>query len=115
MTKLNNNALISRNVTIDNKRTSIRLEAQMWIALKEVADREKCTIHDICTVIANRKSENITLTAAIRTFLVLYYKSASTEDGHKTAGHGSFHKMVSRVTTPQKPDYGQDNVRVNAH
>jgi predicted DNA-binding ribbon-helix-helix protein len=114
MTKLNNNALISRNVTINDRRTSIRLESQMWIALKEVADRERCSIHDICTVIANRKSANITLTAAIRIFLVLYYKSASTEEGHKVAGHGSFQKMVSRATSPRKADYGQDNVRINA-
>jgi predicted DNA-binding ribbon-helix-helix protein len=91
------NALVSRNITINGRRTSVRLESQMWIALKEVSEREKCTIHDICSVIASRKSGNITLTAAIRIFLVLYYKAASTEEGHSHAGHGSFQKMMARV------------------
>lgn len=94
-------ALISRNITVDGKRTSIRLEAQMWVALKEIAEREQCTIHDICTIIASRKSSNITLTAAIRIFLMLYFKSASTEDGHKRAGHGGLHRMLARVANRQ--------------
>jgi len=104
-------ALISRNITVNKKRTSIRLEAQMWVALKEIADREKCTVHDICGTIHSRKSDNITLTAAIRIFLVLYYKAASTEDGHKRAGHGSFKKMIARVAnrTADSQSYG-DNV-----
>jgi len=110
MTKSTKNALISRNITIHDRRTSIRLESQMWAALKDIAEREKCSIHDICTVIADRKSDNITLTAAIRIFLVLYYKGASTEEGHKIAGHGSFQKMVARVASMPKPDYARDNV-----
>lgn len=101
-------ALISRNITVNKRRTSIRLEAQMWVALKEIAEREKCTVHDICTVIAGRKSENITLTAAIRIFLMLYFKSAATEDGHKKAGHGGFQRMLARVASRAKPSYDDD-------
>ena len=104
-------ALISRNVTVNKRRTSIRLEAQMWISLKEVAVREKCTIHDICTVIAARKSGNITLTAAIRIFLMLYYKAASTEEGHKIAGHGAFKQMIARAAN-QSSKYS-DNVELD--
>jgi len=103
-------ALISRNITVSKRRTSIRLEAQMWIALKEIADREKCTIHDVCNVIANKKSENITLTAAIRIFLMLYFKSAATEDGHKRAGHGGFQAMIARVANSESPSYATDTV-----
>lgn len=103
-------ALISRNITVNKRRTSIRLEAQMWVALKEIAEREKCTVHDICGVIAGRKSDNITLTAAIRIFLMLYYKSASTEEGHKRAGHGGFKLMMSRVVNEGPPSYDQDTV-----
>lgn len=102
-------ALISRNITVDGRRTSIRLEAQMWVALKEIAAREKCTIHDICTVIASRKSDNITLTAAIRIFLMLYFKSASTEEGHKRAGHGGFQRMLARVANKMTPSSYYDD------
>jgi predicted DNA-binding ribbon-helix-helix protein len=107
-------ALISRNITINKKRTSIRLEAQMWIALKEIAEREKCTIHDICTAISSRKSETITLTAAIRIFLMLYFKAAATEEGHKRAGHGGFKHMMARVANHNPPAYDNEQVGVSA-
>ncbi len=103
-------ALVSRNITVNKKRTSIRLEAQMWIALKDIAEREKCSIHDICGVIAGRKSETITLTAAIRVFLMLYFKAASTEEGHNRAGHGGFQQMMSRVVNTAQPSYEEENV-----
>lgn len=107
-------ALISRNITVNKRRTSIRLEAQMWVALREIADREKCSVHDICGVIASKKSENITLTASIRIFLMLYFKAATTEDGHKRAGHGGFKLMMTRVANQTPPSYADNNVSVEA-
>lgn len=98
---VNNNdsvsTLVSRNITVLGKRTSIRLEPEMWSALKEISKRERCTIHDICTVVFLRKNENTSLTAAIRVFLMLYFKAATTEEGHKLAGHGSFENMCRRA------------------
>lgn len=106
----NKTALVSRNITVNKKRTSIRLETQMWIALKDIAEREKCSIHDICGVISQRKSDTITLTAAIRVFLMLYFKAASTEDGHSRAGHGGFQHMMSRIINDTTPSYEEENI-----
>ena len=89
--------LVSKNVTILGRRTSVRLEPEMWKALDQVAKREGCRIHDICTLIFVRKKQRTSLTAAIRVFLMLYYKCASTEDGHRAAGHGSFRNMAERA------------------
>ena len=69
----------------------------MWLALGEIAQREKCSIHDICGLIYARKKSNSSLTAAIRVFLMLYYKSSSTEEGHVRAGHGDFNAMRRRA------------------
>ena len=110
MKGFNKTALISRNITIKDRRTSIRLESQRWIALKEIAEREQCTIHNICEVIAFQKSVNITLTAAIRIFIMLYYKVAATEEGHKRAGHGGFHRMMARIAGQIPPSYATDTV-----
>lgn len=90
-------SLVSRNITILGKRTSVRLEPEMWVAMKDIARREKCTIHDICSLISLRKKENTSLTAAIRVFIMLYFKASSTEDGHVKAGHGSFESMKTRA------------------
>lgn len=88
--------LISRNITICGKRTSIRLEVQMWQSLKDIAKREECSIHDLCSLVSLSRHKGITLTASIRIFIVMYYKAAATEEGHGNAGHGSFQDMLSR-------------------
>lgn len=98
----NQSALISRNVTVLGKRTSIRLEAQMWTAMKEIAEREHCTIHELCSLIGTRRKPGLSLTASIRIFLMLYFKAASTEDGHARAGHGGLDLMVGRLMPQQQ-------------
>ncbi len=92
-------SLVSRNVTIGSHRTSIRLEPEMWVGLRDLCRREHVTLHDIATLVADRKASNTSLTAAIRVFIMAYFRTASTEEGHNRAGHGpggSF--MVSLVT-----------------
>ena len=89
--------LVSRNITVLGRRTSVRLEPEMWTALRDISRLEDCKIHDICSLIQLRKNPNTSLTAAIRVFLMLYYRAASTEEGHGKAGHGSFDNMVQRA------------------
>lgn len=89
--------LVSRNITVLGRRTSVRLEPEMWNALRDIAKRERCKIHDICSLIHLRKNHGTSLTAAIRVFLMLYFRAASTEDGHQRAGHGDFDHMISRA------------------
>lgn len=80
--------LVIRNVVVLGKRTSLRMEPEMWDALADVAAREGHNVHDICTRIVERKPAAASLTAAIRVFLVNYYRLAATEEGHARAGHG---------------------------
>ena len=89
--------LVSKNVTILGRRTSVRLEPEMWSALRDIARREGCSSHDICSLINIRKNSHTSLTAAIRVFLMLYYRAATTEEGHLKAGHGSFEAMKKRA------------------
>lgn len=92
--------LVSRNITVVGRRTSVRLEPEMWSALREIARREDCKIHDICSLIHLRKNQDTSLTAAIRVFLMLYYWAAATEEGHRRAGHGNFDHMIQRARMP---------------
>lgn len=96
----NKSTLISRNITVLGRRTSVRLEPEMWSALREIARREDCKIHDICSLIHLRKNQDTSLTAAIRVFLMLYYRAAATEEGHQRAGHGDFDHMIQRARMP---------------
>lgn len=94
--------LISRNITVRGRRTSVRLEPEMWTALRDIAKREHCKIHDICSLIDLRKNPRTSLTAAIRVFLMLYYRAASTEEGHMRARHGNFRNMLERARVGQE-------------
>jgi predicted DNA-binding ribbon-helix-helix protein len=69
----------------------------MWTALRDIAQREGCRIHDLCSLIQIRKNPQTSLTAAIRVFLMLYFRASSTEDGHRRCGHGSFDNMLTRA------------------
>lgn len=94
---MDKSSLVSRNVTILGKRTSVRLEPDMWKELKNISKRETCSVHELCSLISLRKAENTSLTAAIRVFLMLYFRAAATENGHQQAGHGSFESMKQRA------------------
>jgi len=65
--------------------------------LRDIALREKCSIHDICSLISVRKSAHTSLTAGIRVFLMLYYRASSTEEGYRRAAHGDFEFMKRRA------------------
>lgn len=82
-------SLISRNITLNGHRTSMRLEPAMWNALIEICRREKLSIHQLCSMVAQHKAEESSFTASVRVFAMSYYKSAATEEGHRQAGHGT--------------------------
>lgn len=66
-----------RNIRIHGRRTSIRLDDHMWDALIEIANLEKCSLHDICAIVHDNKEESIGFTAALRVFLLHYYRAAT--------------------------------------
>lgn len=111
--------LVSRNITVNGRRTSVRLEPEMWRALKEISARESCSIHELCSLISFRKNKRTSLTAAIRVFLMLYFRAATTEEGHGKAGHGSFDSMKRRAgwherslnaVKPQQPPQAPEQI-----
>ena len=65
----------------------MRLEPPMWEALDEIRLREQRTIADILTSIRERCTDS-SLTAAVRVFLLEYYRAAATDEGHRRVGQG---------------------------
>ena len=92
--------LVNRNVTVFGHRTSVRLEPAMWHALHEVCLREHVSLHAAVSAIAGER-EASSLTSAIRAYLLCYFQSAATEDGHSRAGHGSFSRLMQRAGVTQ--------------
>ncbi len=90
--------LVSRNVTVSGRRTSVRLEPEMWDGLVEICRREGITPHRLTTLV-DRCRHRSSLTAKLRVFILAYFRAASTEAGHAQAGHG-------RVTASSAPRGG---------
>ena len=79
--------LVTKNVTIDGRRTSIRLEPEMWDGLAEICERESKSAHVICTDLWKSRGR-ASLTGAVRVFIMTYFRDAATNRGHTQAGHG---------------------------
>lgn len=95
---------ICRNVTVNGRRTSLRLEAQVWESLEEICGREGLIMNQLCskveTLSGGRGSAN--LSSALRAHVLHYFRSAATENGHRTAGHGTG-DIVLPEPEPAKP------------
>ncbi len=91
-------SLINRNIVVNGRRTSVRLEAEMWNDLRDICRREGRTIHELCTLINERRSKERSLTSSIRVFLISYYRSAATEEGHIRAGHGEHYVITNHIS-----------------
>lgn len=76
--------LISRNITLADRRTSIRLEPEMWDALTEICAREGRSLHDICTQIDRERTQS-GLTAGVRVFILNYFRRAATAEDNARA------------------------------
>jgi predicted DNA-binding ribbon-helix-helix protein len=79
--------LVNRNITVSRGRTSMRLEPELWDALEEICAREQSSVGDVI-----QRVEEIGhpggRTSAVRVHLLTYFRAASTEEGHRAAGHG---------------------------
>jgi predicted DNA-binding ribbon-helix-helix protein len=87
--------LVNRNVVAGRGRTSMRLEPELWDALLEICEREG---HDMSTLVRRVEEAGHSggRTSAVRVFILDYYRSASTEAGHASSGHGPL--VRSRLT-----------------
>lgn len=63
---------VTRNLLVCGRRTSIRIDSMTWRALGNIANSEGLTINEVASYIASKRQGNISLTAAIRMFVVGY-------------------------------------------
>jgi predicted DNA-binding ribbon-helix-helix protein len=81
-------SLTSRVLIVRGRRTSARLEEEIWTSFKDIAKDEGCSVHELASHIDSRKKGGQSFTSAIRVFVMLYYRDAATVAGHAKAGHG---------------------------
>ncbi|MFN0042201.1 MAG: ribbon-helix-helix domain-containing protein [Alphaproteobacteria bacterium] len=67
-------ALVSRNITVSGRRTSMRLEPAMWDALEDICRRERCRLAELCSAVDSHRGAS-SLTAGVRVFILDYFRS----------------------------------------
>src|SRR5258708_38243396 len=77
-------SLVIRNIVVGGHRTSVRLEPAMWDALQDIAHQQQVTVHDLVTHIDRDRSAS-SLTAAIRVYIVDFYRAAMLPAGQPPA------------------------------
>ncbi len=73
-------SLVIHNVVVAGRRTSVRLEPLMWDALQDIAQQLRVTTHDLVTTIDRERTAS-SLTAAIRVYIVDFYRAAAMPAG----------------------------------
>lgn len=68
--------LISRNVTVNGRRTSLRLENATWGALDQICECEKISVHELCSMIEGVRYGS-SRTSTVRAFIVTYFRLAA--------------------------------------
>ncbi len=80
--------LISKNVTINGRRTSLRLEQTSWEGLTDICQCEGLTLHELCSLIEGRR-QGASRTSAVRAFIVTYFRTVAAEYGALQRGTAS--------------------------
>ena len=67
-----------KSVKVNGRRTSMRLEKEMWESLADICLREKMTIHKLCSDLDLRRGR-YGLSSAVRLFVLRYYRKKLNE------------------------------------
>ncbi len=66
--------LICKNVVVNGRRTSMRLDRETWLSLADICKRENMNIHALCSRIDATRGKS-GLSSATRLFVLLYFRS----------------------------------------
>ncbi|NQU59064.1 MAG: ribbon-helix-helix domain-containing protein [Rhodospirillales bacterium] len=77
--------MISKNVTINGRRTSLRLEEEIWNAVDDTCQREGLSVHQLFTLIDTHR-HGVSRTSAVRSFIVGYLRALAPMNGTQRKG-----------------------------
>jgi len=90
---------IRRNVFINGRRSSLRLEQPYFEMLDEICRREGVTLGELCSRLeAEPSASRKNLSSLLRVHVLRYFAEAATDDGHREAGHGQGDPVGSVMT-----------------
>ena len=109
--------LVNRNVISGAGRTSMRLEPELWDALREIANRERS---DLGTIIRQIESQSPSggRTSAVRVFIVQYFRAALNDpdsgEGPKQSNDDQSSTRFSRRSRQARASLASHSNRTSA-
>lgn len=90
---------LSKSITINGRRTSIRMERSIWSALEDVAANEQLRLRDLVALVDRSKSEH-GLTAALRVFAMNYLRHAISQGQRLQRQDGPTRSLAKHPVPP---------------
>ena len=85
-------SLRSKSIRLPKRYTTVGLEIELQEALKEIAVTEGCSVRILCTAVYDLKKPTNSFAAALRIFIVEYYRSKS-----KSVLNGEVSQVLERI------------------
>lgn len=105
-------SLILGNVRVKGRRTSVRLERDMWDALSDICAREEVSLEQICAHVADTNGEP-GFTSSLRVFIINYYRGRGRPVAPPAArGRGPQHQ--SQIATKSRSGRAAKVTRVDS-
>jgi predicted DNA-binding ribbon-helix-helix protein len=92
------NRLAMRSVTINGRRTTMRLEPSMWNALRRIAEDHRMTVNQLCSKIDSSRGE-MSMTAALRSYIVSYLQQMPMDHANKVGEAQSIDAILDELGT----------------
>ena len=79
-----------RNVMVEGRRTSVKLDPFTWRCLHEICCHRQMTVHDFCTEVKQAKAEYSGFTNALRIAILRHYRDLASAIDPEAAQPPSF-------------------------
>lgn len=67
-----------RTVSLAGRRTTVRLEAAMWDALQEIAERKGNSLNELLTHIERTANHESSFAASLRSYAIRFFRSGTS-------------------------------------
>lgn len=101
---------IRKNIMLDNRRTSISLEAAVWEGLVEICRREELSVDELCSEVARRCIAS-SLSSALRVFQLLYFRYLVHKNENTPASAQGGLASPPQADFPGPYDYAMERFR----
>ena len=89
--------LVNKIIALNNRRTSMRLCAREWSALREICLRENIRCNKLIELIENTKNPELGLTYATRLFTLVYFQYITNRYSKPRRGNNSKVEPSARI------------------